>query len=141
MSETLTTERVCIISLVRTLQFIHGLGGPADRGTVTKGCWTMAEVHVAVICACLTTINPLLSRWFPGLWSEESSGTELEEGQGVDTIGHARGPRRSPEDSELSWGSTTRTWESGSGGSSTVCPGMEMVETEAKGGYKTPDSN
>ncbi|KAK0609239.1 hypothetical protein B0T14DRAFT_532057 [Immersiella caudata] len=123
--------------LVRTLQFIHGLDGPTDRGTVIKACWTMAEVHITVICACLTTINPVLSRWFPRLWSVESDQTTKEEGQGVDTIGHARRHRGGTEDTELSWASRMRTSESKSERSSTVRGRPASVElavvTEAEG--------
>ncbi|KAK0622303.1 hypothetical protein B0T14DRAFT_513648 [Immersiella caudata] len=131
---------VCIISLVRTLQFIHGLDGPTDRGTVIKACWTMAEVHITVICACLTTINPVLSRWFPRLWSVESDQTTKEEGQGVDTIGHARRHRGGTEDTELSWASRMRTSESKSERSSTVRGRPASVElavvTEPKDSYR-----
>jgi len=123
---------VCIISLVRTLQFIHGMGA-ADRGTVIIGCWTMAEVNIAVICACLTTINPVLARWFPRLWAEESDDATPNEGQGVDTIGHARRERRNPEDTELAWESQTSAWESGSKGSSMLQPSsVEMVGVKPK---------
>jgi hypothetical protein len=122
--------RVCIISLVRTLQFIHGFSA-ADRKTVVLACWTIAEVNTAVICSCLTTINPVLMKLFPKLWSEQSP-TGTEETPAVDTIGHARmGRRNVTGDSELGT-SPGQRWESGSQGSSTMPGSVELMALEEK---------
>jgi hypothetical protein len=29
--------------------------------------WSAVEIHLAIICACLTTLKPLILRWFPKL--------------------------------------------------------------------------
>ena len=68
----------------------------ADRGTVVIAIWTMLEVNIAVICACLTTIKPLLSRMFPCLFMPR----DLGPGQRVVTIGRARQGPRNPLDSD-----------------------------------------
>lgn len=85
---------VCAISLARTLQFIRGIT-MGDRATVSIACWTMAEVNLAVICACLITIKPLLSRMFPGLLGSSSADAHRRtrgEEEPRETIGRA--PRR-----------------------------------------------
>lgn len=87
---------VCIISVVRTLQFLDGIT-MGDRDTVVISCWTMLEVHIAVVCACMTTIKPLLARLFPGLFTLPGAGTDA----GVETIGRARQRRHTPLDSDV----------------------------------------
>jgi hypothetical protein len=87
---------VCIISLVRTLQFAHGMANAA-RSVVIVGCWTMLEVNIAVICACLTTIKPLLARMFPRLLSSSKEG-DYED---IETIGQARQKRLDPLSSNI----------------------------------------
>jgi len=106
MANIIILHSVCIISLVRTLQFIRGMA-LADRATVVMGSWTMAEVNFAVICACLITINPVLSRMFPRIWAETSD-TESSDVPVVETIGHAQQNKGSPHDS-LGEGLNTNT--------------------------------
>ncbi|KAK4164793.1 hypothetical protein QBC43DRAFT_168384, partial [Cladorrhinum sp. PSN259] len=91
---------VCVISLLRTLQFVHGIT-KGDRATVTIGCWTIVEPNLAVICACLTTLQPLVSRLFPKLLDSTGSTadnlTEIKEragSHGLETIGRRTLGRR-----------------------------------------------
>jgi hypothetical protein len=73
---------VCIISLLRTLEFIKVMIiNPAvdtSREGVVIAIWTMFEVNMAVVCACLTTIKPVLARFFPRLLSP-TPGTDEDE--------------------------------------------------------------
>ncbi|KAL2810780.1 hypothetical protein BJX63DRAFT_305004 [Aspergillus granulosus] len=39
---------------------------------VAAACWTAAECNVAIICACLPFLRPLISRIFPGFFSTNS---------------------------------------------------------------------
>ncbi|GAB1317787.1 Rhodopsin domain-containing protein [Madurella fahalii] len=88
---------VCIISILRTLQFIRGIT-LADERTIGIACWTMLEVNIAVICACLTTIKPLLAPLFPWIFSAPAS--PPRHGPEIETIGRAnqRGGGGRPED-------------------------------------------
>ena len=63
-------------------------------------CWTMAEVNMAVLCACLITMKPLISKLFPRMLS--SGGEEGYVGEGIETIGHARQNRRNPLETDVS---------------------------------------
>ncbi|KAK3381227.1 hypothetical protein B0H63DRAFT_475121 [Podospora didyma] len=90
---------VCAISLARTLQFLRGMLDPTldtTPDTVIIGCWTMLEVNIAVICACLATIKPLFTRLLPSLHSTQTS-SAITEVSGVETIGRARGRRNRSE--------------------------------------------
>ncbi len=125
--ETLTVLSVCIVSLVRTLQFVNGMS-LADRDTVVIACWTMLEVHLAVICGCLTTIKPLLARIFPRLFSRVEVSEDANDG--LETIGRARRRPRDPFSSDVC--DTTTTCKT-SGHSSTTTDGVvEMTEIGAQ---------
>ena len=64
---------ICIISLLRTVQFIKILfinpTVDTTQDAVIIAIWTMLEVNVAVVCACVTTIKPVLTRFFPRILS------------------------------------------------------------------------
>jgi hypothetical protein len=47
--------------------------------------WTCIEVHVAIICACLTTLKPFLTRFFPKILGSRTSNSRegWEENPGV----------------------------------------------------------
>ncbi|KAK5654591.1 hypothetical protein OQA88_7220 [Cercophora sp. LCS_1] len=82
---------VCLISVVRALQFINGIT-TADQQTVIIGCWNMLEVHLPIMCSCLTTIKPVLAPLLPWIYSQPSrESTDLTE---LETIGHARRARQ-----------------------------------------------
>ncbi|KAI3323480.1 hypothetical protein HD806DRAFT_496829 [Xylariaceae sp. AK1471] len=115
---------VCIISLVRSLQFVHGMAKPA-RATVIVGCWTMLEVNIAVVCACLTTIKPLLARVFPRLLSSSKEGDYRD----IETIGRARQKPRDPFSSDI-----TTIVSTGSRQSDTATENVKMGDLEAQKG-------
>jgi hypothetical protein len=50
--------------------------------------WNIWEVNIAIICACLTTMKPIVSKFFPGILSPFPSTLPDE-----DDISAARGPR------------------------------------------------
>lgn len=97
---------------MRILQFVNGIT-LGDRATITIACWTIVEPNLAVICACLTTIKPLVSRLFPRLlvgsndrMTSSPDGTPNgPEEVGLETIGRRRLSRRkrwgSLDDSQL----------------------------------------
>ncbi|KAK4112522.1 hypothetical protein N656DRAFT_93099 [Canariomyces notabilis] len=73
---------VCLISIVRTVQFALGwtfAQPPIDPilNTVLIAVWTMLEVNLAVVCACITTIKPVLARIFPRLLTPEISESNM----------------------------------------------------------------
>lgn len=104
----------------------------ADRVTVVMASWTVAEVNFAVICACLITINPALSRMFPRMWTETSD-TEFSDVQPVDTIGHAQQNRRSAHDSLGEGLDRNTSLELGLGNGSTTLGSLEGKDLEEKG--------
>ena len=90
---------VCIISILRTLQFIRFLVlRPKEDPTwdlVIIGDWNMLEVNFAVICACLTTIKPVLTLLFPRWLSSSIRSDDLENA----AARRAQQEHRSPFDS------------------------------------------
>ncbi|KAL1837084.1 hypothetical protein VTJ49DRAFT_4312 [Mycothermus thermophilus] len=69
MSNLLTSPSVCIISLLRCLQFVRLGFIDVEHDTtpdlVIISIWTMLEVSIAIIVACIPTIKPVVSRFFP----------------------------------------------------------------------------
>ncbi|KAF2009340.1 hypothetical protein BU24DRAFT_468309 [Aaosphaeria arxii CBS 175.79] len=65
---------VCIISIVR-LYALH-TGSVTTEPTYDNfaiAIWSVVEVNGAIVGACLPTLKPLISRWFPGLLSSGHS--------------------------------------------------------------------
>jgi hypothetical protein len=61
---------VCIISIARCIDLAKAATTPDPDLTwraVSTANWTMVEINAAVVCACLTTLKPLLGRVFPRL--------------------------------------------------------------------------
>jgi hypothetical protein len=82
---------VCIISLVRVLLLARDVDAGAmdvtwDGGKTAN--WNIWETNIAIICACLTTMKPIVSKFFPGLLSPNPSTMPGEE-----EISAAHGPR------------------------------------------------
>lgn len=75
----LIPRSACIISLLRTLQFLNVLFvdplNDTTRAGVIIAIWTMCEVHIAVIAACIPTIKPVFTRFFPRLLGSYPSGS------------------------------------------------------------------
>ncbi|GAB1314744.1 Rhodopsin domain-containing protein [Madurella fahalii] len=85
---------VCIISLTRALLLARDIASGAQDvtwGAAETANWNTWEVNIAIICACLTTMKPIVTRFFPGRFSPYSSTLPDEE----DTS-RGRGPRHRP---------------------------------------------
>ncbi|KAK4162845.1 hypothetical protein QBC43DRAFT_320571 [Cladorrhinum sp. PSN259] len=90
---------VCIISLVRAVLLAVAI--KADRGDVlwyaaSTANWNTSEINIAIICACLTTMKPIVVRFFPGLSASPYGSTLSDE----EDISGARGPQNRPRYSE-----------------------------------------
>lgn len=75
---------VCIISIVRliellSIRFINTLSD-MSKNAVVVAILNMLEVNIAVVCACITTIKPVLARFFPRLFASDWSGSESGSG-------------------------------------------------------------
>jgi len=73
-SLTLTCS-VCVVSIVRLrplLVIVQSTDPSFDNATVAS--FSVVETNVALICACLPTLRPLLAQWFSGL-NNSSAGT------------------------------------------------------------------
>jgi len=91
----LILHSVCIISLTRVALLARDL----DRGmtdvtwdAVSTATWNSWEINMAIVCACLTTMKPVVTRFFPSLLSPYPS-TLLDEDIGE---GYAQGERGLP---------------------------------------------
>jgi len=87
---------------------------------VSTANWTMVEVHAAIVCACLTTLKPLLSRVFPRLLPS------YESGEGVDGGPERRRPA-SPFEID-----TVRSEKSTGDSSADTAPGAAAGDVEAQ---------
>ncbi|KAK0612261.1 hypothetical protein B0T14DRAFT_440946 [Immersiella caudata] len=86
---------VCIISLTRVLLLDRDVKAGAidvtwDAGKTSN--WNIWETNIAIICACLTTMKPIVSKFFPGLLSPNPSTVPDEEN--ISPMNGARGGRR-----------------------------------------------
>lgn len=84
---------VCIISLTRAILLARDVNVPPEETDVTWDAagtanWNVWEINIAIICACLTTMKPLVSRFFPGVLSPYPTTLPDEE-----DISAVRGPR------------------------------------------------
>ncbi|KAK3990483.1 hypothetical protein QBC44DRAFT_64269 [Cladorrhinum sp. PSN332] len=93
---------VCIVSVVR-LPFLITAAKSKDptRDNSSVAKWSSIELNTAIICACLTTLKPLLLRIFPSLFRPTNSHRHIEgshfEEQNPPSIGRGGGgiqPRR-----------------------------------------------
>ena len=63
---------ICIISPVRVSLLSRDIEAGAMNITWDAGKtanWNFWQVNIAILCACLTTMKPIVSRFFPGLLS------------------------------------------------------------------------
>jgi len=71
---------VCAISASRMVLFLLDTKTPKDRRldityqTVGMANWSMIEISASIVCACLTTLKPLVVRLFPGFSSGPAGG-------------------------------------------------------------------
>ncbi|CAJ2502091.1 Uu.00g049440.m01.CDS01 [Anthostomella pinea] len=80
----------CAISVIR-IKFLQN-GSDFSYDNIEESSWSITELCSGVICACLSTLRPLVSRWVPALsnklhktsnWSRRRSGshaTDVEKG-------------------------------------------------------------
>ncbi|KAL2152163.1 hypothetical protein VTH82DRAFT_5347 [Thermothelomyces myriococcoides] len=69
---------VCVISVIRlillyNIRFINTRKDVSMNGVIVA-ILNMLEVHTAVVCACITTIKPVLARFFPRVFSSNLAG-------------------------------------------------------------------
>lgn len=68
-SFVLTSQSICVVSIVR-LPFLivaaKSKDPTGDNPAVAK--WSIVELNVAIICSSLTTLRPLILRWFPTIF-------------------------------------------------------------------------
>ena len=62
----MTCSNVCLISVVRLVSVRHDAIIIATDFEA-RAYWTAAEVNLAIVCACLSTLKPLLARVLPRL--------------------------------------------------------------------------
>jgi hypothetical protein len=81
----------CLISIIRIVS-LKSL--PFDDFTyhlATLAIWGSVEVNLAIICACLTTLKPLIARMFPRLLKS----THMETPRSLGYISRGTGPAAS----------------------------------------------
>jgi hypothetical protein len=75
----LTGRSICVVSILRLPVLIAAAKSKdptGDNPAVAK--WSIVELNVAIICASLTTLRPLILRCFPALiGSEDGDGPEF----------------------------------------------------------------
>ena len=82
--------------------------------------WTVVETNAAIVCACAMTLRPLLSRWWPKMFSPHpytSQGDSPRPHDAPPTIGQL--PSRQTAGSK-SFGSTDKTLAQSSSWTTTV---------------------
>lgn len=68
----------CAVSLIRTIYLKVVFEETIDPSWDSIGMshWNCVEVNVAIVCACLMTMKPLISKLWPRLLDPPSSGAE-----------------------------------------------------------------
>ena len=64
----LTDRSICVVSILRLPVLIAAAKSKdptGDNPAIAK--WSIIELNVAIICASLITLRPLILRWFPAL--------------------------------------------------------------------------
>jgi len=65
----LTGQSICVVSILRLPVLIVAAKSKdptGDNPAVAK--WSIVELNVAIICSSLTTLRPLILRWFPTIF-------------------------------------------------------------------------
>ncbi|KAK4158618.1 hypothetical protein QBC43DRAFT_305292 [Cladorrhinum sp. PSN259] len=65
----------CVVSLVRTayMKIVFTVTVDPSWDSIPMSHWNCVEVNVAMVCACLMTVKPLISKLWPGLLDRPSS--------------------------------------------------------------------
>ena len=85
------TCSVCIISVVRVIliwRVIESGNTDVTWNAAATANWNTFEVNIAIICACLTTIKPAVTRMFPNLLASGPASAPLS--KGIDVAGGRR---------------------------------------------------
>ncbi|KAI4861832.1 hypothetical protein F4820DRAFT_460636 [Hypoxylon rubiginosum] len=90
---------VCVASVLRLVSIYQLLRVPTDpsSGGVALGLWSGVELTLAVICACLPTLRPVVARVFPRLLHTTVNSSPSWVGTGTGT-GTRRGTQRATGD-------------------------------------------
>ncbi|KAK0649836.1 hypothetical protein B0T16DRAFT_457210 [Cercophora newfieldiana] len=94
---------VCIISVVRVILLARDVDAGAMDVTYDSGKtanWNIWEVNIAILCACLTTMKPVVSEFFPKLLSPNPS--TMPDSEDISAENGPRGGRRQYEVTGLS---------------------------------------
>lgn len=64
----------CITSLIR-FKYIVSFGNSVDESwdNTTPMIWSTLEIYTAMICACIMSIKPLITKFLPGIFSQGTS--------------------------------------------------------------------
>ncbi|KAH8425447.1 PTH11-like integral membrane protein [Aspergillus melleus] len=87
---------VVITSILRLSSLRKVAKSPdTSYSNVAAAYWTAAECNVAIICACLPFLRPIVSRIFPKLLSTQSYNTPYSRGRTLTTLtkSKAQGPK------------------------------------------------
>jgi hypothetical protein len=84
-SSTNIHNSVCITSIIR-IKSIYEISISPDttRNGIGAAIWSCTEINVAISCASLPAIKPLISRFFPGLLFVGSTARGSEGGSRLD---------------------------------------------------------
>lgn len=100
----MTVFRACITSIIRT-SHISAFGDPVDPSwdNIDTSIWSLIENSVAVICAALPALRPLLSRYVPILFGTISANrrSKAEYGYKIHESSSKRSGRRMESGDEV----------------------------------------
>ncbi|KAI2484887.1 hypothetical protein Ptr902_03827 [Pyrenophora tritici-repentis] len=99
---------VCVVSVLRLTSVINALKHPEDNSyyTARAAYWSAIEINLAIVCASLPALKPLIVRLIPGFSSRNSGrGTGTGENSRIVTIGtRGRNTARQTREFELEAG-------------------------------------
>ena len=82
---------VCLVSIVRFYYLWFGAKSTDVTWDVAAvAMWSAIELNVAIVCSCLMVMKPLVSRFFPGLFTQDS-------GDENHRLGYIRAPTASSD--------------------------------------------
>ncbi|KAH6651331.1 hypothetical protein F5144DRAFT_617914 [Chaetomium tenue] len=74
---------VCFISILRLLPLFRAQSDPDFTYVAAELSYlTAVEVNGAIVCACVVTLKPFLSRFFPRLWGSSAGSSSSSSGVG-----------------------------------------------------------
>jgi len=118
---------VCVISILRIATIKSVDFNDMTYSFTPLAYWGAVEINLAVICACLTTLKPLVDRLFPTLLGSSPAGS-AEPGP-IDTIGMRRVRSKSTQEHSFARSHDGRSTLSEDG-----APDLAMQDIEARPG-------